>query len=629
MTERDRQAGRLLLQRGLCSREVLQQAAAALEARLQVGQQVDLLVVLVEQQALAPDVARGLRAEVGGGAPAGGPAQALAAFDPTARTTLLAPGAAARATGQRAAYAPADLEVDGARAPSLMASGLAASGRGSPPASSFFAAHASFAGPASGFFPEAGGGARADVATFDAPLPPPDFSGDFGPAPDFGPEPGAQPASIGPGPADAMALSWGPPPAPGQGAAFGAPPAFGPTPGFDPGPGFGPTPGFDPGPGFGPGPAFGPGPGLGPGPAFGPTPGFDPGPGFGPTPGFDPGPGFGPGPAFGPGPGFGQPQGFDPGPGFGHAPQGPPGQSGFATGPSQPFGPGAASVPPGAAPGGPGASAAAPIDAAPPGRSTSGKLKAASLRSGQSTRVGRPRAPGGAAADAKASPVLAIAAAGVAVLGIVVALVVAFGRGGDPATDPASDGPATQGAATTPGGDAAPTTAPTATPPGPQGDPKDPFVQAKLSPNPAKPADRAKLDELSEQYAEVLLIRAWDLAYEEQRFGDAVATLERFPLALQEGKGYQEVKAKLATYNRFAGFARKLEQALAEGPTSKELRRLVARAEGNRLEDDLRDLECVERFKERARRLLGDAVYDELAVSSIDLEDLQGDAPGE
>jgi hypothetical protein len=57
---------------------------------------------------------------------------------------------------------------------------------------------------------------------------------------------------------------------------------------------------------------------------------------------------------------------------------------------------------------------------------------------------------------------------------------------------------------------------------------------------------------------------------------------------------------------------------------------MVARIEGGRLEDDLKQLPCVARFCDEARRLLGEETYNTIAMSSIDLEGEQtGPSQGE
>ncbi|MCW8140529.1 MAG: hypothetical protein KIT58_16645, partial [Planctomycetota bacterium] len=110
----------------------------------------------------------------------------------------------------------------------------------------------------------------------------------------------------------------------------------------------------------------------------------------------------------------------------------------------------------------------------------------------------------------------------------------------------------------------------------------------------------------------------WELQ-DRERYEDAVKVLEGFPAALRGGKGYHDVKEKLAEYSRFAGYKRKLEGAIAAGGGSEELRSLVGRVESGRMERDLLKLPCTDRFKDDARRVLGSSVYDEIAMKAIDL----------
>ena len=79
------------------------------------------------------------------------------------------------------------------------------------------------------------------------------------------------------------------------------------------------------------------------------------------------------------------------------------------------------------------------------------------------------------------------------------------------------------------------------------------------------------------------------------------------------------MQEKLAEYARFSGHKRRLEEAVAAGTGSEALRSLVGRIEAAEMEADLLALPSTARFKEAARRLLGPAVYDEIAVKALKL----------
>jgi hypothetical protein len=132
------------------------------------------------------------------------------------------------------------------------------------------------------------------------------------------------------------------------------------------------------------------------------------------------------------------------------------------------------------------------------------------------------------------------------------------------------------------------------------------------------PPTKAETDAQSWIWAEELLIRAWDLR-EAERYDDAVKVLEGFPRVLQTGEGFVKVQEKLAEYSRFSGFKKKLEAAIAAGSASEELKTYVGRIESGKMERDLLELPCINRFKEEARRVLSPAVYDEIAVKWMDI----------
>ncbi|MCW8141445.1 MAG: hypothetical protein KIT58_21285, partial [Planctomycetota bacterium] len=146
MNDRDRALGRLLLQRNLCTREVLQQAGQTTLARRQAGQQVEILVVLVEMGVLETAVARQLWSEVAGGAavtPAPPPRpprveDASAEFSPVSTLSTMGEAPPAVPPG----YSP------------LAASTRPGTGSFVRPATGSFArpASGSYAGPASGSY---------------------------------------------------------------------------------------------------------------------------------------------------------------------------------------------------------------------------------------------------------------------------------------------------------------------------------------------------------------------------------------------------------------------------------------------------------------------------------------------
>lgn len=220
----------------------------------------------------------------------------------------------------------------------------------------------------------------------------------------------------------------------------------------------------------------------------------------------------------------------------------------------------------------------APLEAAPAPRPTSGRA----ARRGASSRLGARRTPA----------VLPLAgAAVVALLGFVaVAVWVVVGGAARPAPPPGPAAPAS-----TPG--------PAATEPGPP-----PLAQVE----PEAEADRV---------AEDLLSRASDLVWERERYEEAVTLLEGFPPRLRAAPVYAEVAGKLADYRRYAQLRRELEQAIAAGAAGKGLRRWIARIEGGHLAEDAYGLPCVERFRERARALLGAPAYDALALEAADLDE--------
>lgn len=135
------------------------------------------------------------------------------------------------------------------------------------------------------------------------------------------------------------------------------------------------------------------------------------------------------------------------------------------------------------------------------------------------------------------------------------------------------------------------------------------------------PLSRAELEELSLQWAYHLLIPAWELRKAEE-YDEAIRRLETFPPALRAGSGHAQVQEELGELARLRTFSRRLRSALEGGPASEDLRGLIRRIEGGRLEADLAALPAIERFKEDARRLLGPDAYDQLAVESMELPDV-------
>ncbi len=241
--------------------------------------------------------------------------------------------------------------------------------------------------------------------------------------------------------------------------------------------------------------------------------------------------------------------------------------------------------------------APAPREASPEGSSTA-PAEAALAPRPVSGRAARRGASGRLAAHRTPAVLPLAGAAVVAVIGFVaVAVWVVRGRTGSAPSASHDVAPASEPEP------AARPAEPATTPP--------PLAQVE----PEKEADRV---------AEDLLSRASDLVWERERYEEAVTLLEGFPPRLRGAPVYAEVTAKLAEYRRYAELRGELEEALAGGAGSKALRRWIARIEGGHLAEDAYALPCVERFRERARALLGGPAYDALAVEAADLDEAAG-----
>ncbi len=126
----------------------------------------------------------------------------------------------------------------------------------------------------------------------------------------------------------------------------------------------------------------------------------------------------------------------------------------------------------------------------------------------------------------------------------------------------------------------------------------------------------------ADRVAENLLSKASDLAWEQEDYDQSIALLEGFPDHLRGAPVYAEVQRKLQDYRRYAGLRRELDEALAEGRSSGRLKMQIARIEGNKLQEELYRLPCVDRFREQARRLLGDVEYDRIALEATGFDEV-------
>ena len=118
------------------------------------------------------------------------------------------------------------------------------------------------------------------------------------------------------------------------------------------------------------------------------------------------------------------------------------------------------------------------------------------------------------------------------------------------------------------------------------------------------------------------------MVYEEERYEEAEQLLEEFPEALRQQPAFKDVQKKQGLYRSFAAFRRRLQDALREGSSSPLLGKLIRQVEGQRLSEALGELPCVERFRDQARRIMGDEAYDALALEAAELEKVE-EGPGQ
>lgn len=595
MNERDKALGRLLLARNQVARETLLQAAATTDARRAAGQQVEVVAVLVEMGALPTDAARAVWAEV-------------AHIPPV-------PGGPPSGTFQRIQPPPAQPQF---------------------PAQPQLPAQPTF--PARAATPHGGVPQRPSFPTGQRPAPMLSGEGDFSPVSTLstmGEAPPQLPAGHDPLRSSrtmaAVPPAHLPPPArPG----FGAPP-----PGSFPPNTFLAAPGkptvLDPPPAT---PSFGPPPSFGPGYPNGGANGsnlFASG-GFGAV-----------NPAFG-----GASSGF--GGGYSTAPVPLPAAQDLAA----PFDAGGATL--GLPPGHAAALVAAPpahaaaLAAAPPGGFASYPAPAEigtpvapapTAALGPEVPLGEAASPspdgkkkrGASARQKKPKPAptpprpgsnTTLILGGAACVAFLIVAGVAFAlRGGQPAP---TGGPSSSSSSssspppvpTAPAGGGATEEEPEQTPSveGPRK--KPPAEQGQRSLGLQSTPIQAEKDDASHRWADEVLAAA-SILQDQEKYDEALAALDKFPEAMRAGEGFARVQRLRATIQLYAGFKRRLDEALKEGPTSVNLKKLVARVEGNKLEDEVRHLPCVQRFQEEARKVLGDDAYNDIAMSALELDTIE------
>lgn len=625
MNERDKALGRLLLARNQVARETLHQAAAMTEARRAAGQQVEVVAVLVEMGALPTDAARAVWAEVAhvppvpGGPPSGTFQRVQPALQPV------------QPTFPPQQYQPQPVQ------PTFP-----------PPAQPTFPPPAQPTFPGRAATPPAGVPRRPGFPTGQRPAPMLSGEGDFSPVSTLstmGEAPPQLPAGHDPlrssrtmaaVPPSAQPIF--PPPAhlPPP-ARLAAPQAAhpmaglgGPPPGTFPPNTYLAAPGkatiLDPPPAT---PSFGPGhpPNGANGSHLFASGGFPVNPAFGGASS-----GFGGGYSTAPVP---LPPSEDLSAPFdaGGATLGlPPGHAAALAGSPAPLqSPGFASYPAPAAIGTPVAPAPAAVlgpeiplgeaAAAPPSPSPDGKKKR-----GTSARLG----PQGKKAKAAAAPArpgsnATLILGGAACVAFLIVAGVAFAvRGGQAptgappaATSSAPPKPSTPVA----GGETEeappePSTAPV------RPRPKPPAEQGQRSLGLQSTPIQAEKDDASQRWADELLAQA-SVLQDQEKYDEGLTTLDKFPEDMRAGEGYARVQKVRARLQLYASFKRRLDDALKEGPTSMNLKKLVARLEGGTLEEEVKQLPCVARFEEEARKVLGDAAYNEIAVKAVDLDDLE------
>jgi hypothetical protein len=639
MTERDRAAGRLLLERGLTSSDALRRCAQTTQERRQRGEQIEVLQVLVEQGALDRNVASSLWRELQASGPAPRPA-------PSSDSARLAPPGA-QAPGAWSPGAPtlrgdfSSPDATPTLGPGAIAQNMPGFPGGPPP------------GPGTGSFngPPLGG---------------------FGPPP-VGPPPMGPPGTAG----------FGPPPGYGSGS-FNAPP---PQPGFGNGsfnspggqPGFGPPPGYGSGsfnapppqPGFGPPPGYGSGSFNAP-----PQPGFGPPPGFGHPP---PPQGFNGGPGFGPAPGY--PQQLPPG-GAGYDPtamtirspvggldappvaetvRSPEGLAGDAEdlastvkAPSgrvggvdfqsdfDPLGSGFGNGPPPSVAIAPQSQAGFPVDPgpsappepqAPPEPATGPMAPKKSRTAGASSRrkkaSGRERPVSGRVRAARAkrekttSPAVYIGG-GIGLLILLIVIVVAVASSGpDPEPAPSPDA--------TPTSEDTPADTPREDPPvRPSAEPSRAPVASSEGPIPAKYLKEGSSAEapVRAEDLEGDLIAVGDHLVEQAEYQKAVTlarkALKEWPGWLKGTPAHDRYRLELERREKQLRFSKHLDSLVGK-PRSAEAAKMIGAIAGQHLHADLEDLPCVEKFKGEMMEVLGEDEYDAIFVQEFDPKELQDD----
>ncbi len=589
MNERDKALGRLLLARNQVARETLHQAAATTEARRAAGQQVEVVAVLVEMGALQTDAARAVWAEVAHvppvpGGPPSGTFQRLQA--PPAQPTFPARAATpphgvqqrpAFPTGQRPAPM---LSGEGDFSPVSTLSTMGEAPPQLPMGHDPLRSSRTMAAVPPSHLPP-----PARVAAPQAPLPMAGLGAP--PAGSFPPNmylasPG-RPTILDPSPATPT---------------FGPPPSFGP--GHPPN-GLNGSNLFASG-GFGAvNPAFG-----------GSSSGFGGGYSTAPVP-------------LPPAEDLAAP--FD----AGGATLGlPPGHAAALAASPAPFpSPGFASYPAPAAIGTPVAPSPSPAVLGPEvplGEAASPSPEGKKKR-GTSARLGpqgkKTKAP---AAPARPGSNTTLILGGAACVAFLLVAGVAFAvRGGQtPAGGaPSSTTTAPPQPALAPGGTSSTSEAEPEQTPSVEGPrKKPPAEQGQRSLGLQSTPIQAEKDDASHRWADEVLAAA-SILQDQEKYDDALAALDKFPEAMRTGEGFARVQRLRATVQLYAGFKRRLDDAIKEGPTSLNLKKLVARVEGNKLEEEVKHLPCVARFQEEARKVLGDDAYNDISMSALELDDIQ------
>ena len=252
------------------------------------------------------------------------------------------------------------------------------------------------------------------------------------------------------------------------------------------------------------------------------------------------------------------------------------------------------------------------------GPAPDGSAAQTTAKSGARSPSGRAlkRRPGRARAQpsrvARSSTALVAAGAGALVL-VVAAAVAALSLGSGP---PAKG----EGAAASGAGEAA--AAASAEPTGSQ-EPAGPgdAAPAEGPPPPAAVAPPDEVDLEPEEALAQLIDRADRLAERDEQYAEAVALLEGCPADLSGLPGQAKLSERVEQYRRWLRFAQQLEDALRAGADSPQLRRWIQDVARGRLEPDLAELPCVERFRRQAEQLLGEEEYDRLTIDWADLED--------